>query len=79
MKILPHKLDFKGNITQQIWLKTNIWQKKIQAPEVAAISMQLGELKLYLWTSIGSQKISITWIDLKILSHKLEERAQIFQ
>jgi len=53
--------------------------KKIQAPEVGAISMQFDELKLNLWTSIGSQKISITRIDLKSLSHKLEEGAQISQ
>jgi len=43
--------------------------KKIQAPEVVAISMQFGELKLY----------SIIRIDLKILSNKLKERAQISQ
>jgi len=53
--------------------------KKKQALEVWAISMQFGDLKLYLWTSIGSQKISVTRIDLKILSHKLEERVQISQ
>jgi len=35
--------------------------------------MQFGEIKLNLWTSNGSQKVTITWIDLKILSHKLEE------
>jgi len=41
--------------------------------------MQFGELKLNLWTSIGSQNICIFWIDLKILPHKLEEQAQNFQ
>jgi len=46
--------------------------KKIQAPEVAAIKMQFGELNLNLWTSIGFQKIYKSWIDLKILPHKLD-------
>jgi len=32
-----------------------------------------------LWTLIGFQKIITSWIDLKILPHKLEEKAQIFQ
>jgi len=31
------------------------------------------------WTSIGLQKINTYWINLKILPHKLEERAQISQ
>jgi len=53
--------------------------KMIPAPEVAAISMQFVEFKLNLWTLIGSQKISISRIDLKILSHKLEKSAQISQ
>jgi len=35
--------------------------------------MQFGELKLNLWTLSGFQKISISWIDLKILPHKLEK------
>jgi len=34
--------------------------------------MQFGELKLNLWTSIGLQKINVSWIDLKILP-QLEE------
>jgi len=46
--------------------------KKIQAPKVAAIKMQFGELKLNLWTSIGFQKISTSWIDLKIVLYKLD-------
>jgi len=46
--------------------------KKIQAPKVAAIKMQFGELKLNLWTLIGFQKIWKYWIDLKVLLHKLE-------
>jgi len=37
--------------------------------------MQFGELKLNLWTLIGSQKISITLIDLKILSQTRRESA----
>jgi len=45
--------------------------KNIQAPKVASIKMQFGELKLNLWTSIGFQKIYKFWIDLKILPHKL--------
>jgi len=53
--------------------------KKIQAAEVAAISMEFGELELYLWISIGSQKISMTWLDLKFLSHKIEEGAKLSQ
>jgi len=28
---------------------------------------------------IGCQKFSESWIDLKILPHKLEDRAQLFQ
>jgi len=32
--------------------------KKIQAPEVAAIIMQCGELKLNLWTSNGFYKLN---------------------
>jgi len=41
--------------------------------------MEFGTLKLNLWTSIGFPKTSTFWIDLKILPHKLEERAQILQ
>jgi len=41
--------------------------------------MQFGELKLNLQTLIGCQKFSKSWIDLKILPHKLENRAQILQ
>jgi len=41
--------------------------KKIQAPKVAAIRMQCGELKLNLWISNGFQKINTSLIDLKIL------------
>jgi len=41
--------------------------KKIQALEVAAIIMQCGELKLNLQTLNGFQKLSTSWIDLKIL------------
>jgi len=55
------------------------WMKKIQAPKVATIKLQFGELNLNLCTSNGFQKINTSWIDLKILPHKLEERAQIFQ
>jgi len=46
--------------------------KKIQDSEATAIRMQSGELKFNLWTSNGFQKISISWIDLKILPHKLD-------
>jgi len=55
--------------------------KEIQAREVAAIKMQmqLGELKLNPWTLNDFQKISISWIDSKILPLKQEESAQISQ
>jgi len=46
--------------------------KKIQAPEVAAISMQSGELELNLRTLNGFQKLITSWIDLKILPQKLD-------
>jgi hypothetical protein len=46
MKILPQQLDFKGNITQQfLFIENEYSMKKIQAPKVAAIKMQFGELK----------------------------------
>jgi len=51
--------------------------KEIQAPEVVAIKIQFGELKLHLETLNGFQKINTLWIDLKILPHNLEERAQV--
>jgi len=41
--------------------------------------MQFGEFKLNLSTLIGFSEIYTSSIDLKILSHKLEERAQIYQ
>jgi len=41
--------------------------------------LEFGELKLNNCTSIGLQKINTSWIDMKILPHKPEERAQIFQ
>jgi len=53
--------------------------KKIQAPKVSSIKMQFGELKLNLCTSNGFQKINTSFIDLLILSHKLEGRLQISQ
>jgi len=53
--------------------------KKIQDPEVAAIIMQCGELKLILWTSNGFQKLSKSLIDLKILPQKLDSYAQLYQ
>jgi len=78
MKILPQQLDFKGNITQQILLKMNI-KEGDSSPWSCYHQMQFGELKLNLWTLIGLQKISISWINLKILPYKLEEKAQSSQ
>ncbi len=46
--------------------------QKIQAPEVAAISMQYGELKLNLRTLNGFQKLNKSWIYLKFLPQKLD-------
>jgi len=45
--------------------------KKIKASKVAAIKMQFGELKMNLWTLNDFQKLNTSWIDLKILPHKL--------
>jgi len=45
--------------------------KKIQDPKDTVIKMQCGELKLNLWTLNGFKKIITSWIDLKILPHKL--------
>jgi len=53
--------------------------KELQAPKVATIKMQFGELKLNPWTLNGFQKINTIWIYLKKLSTKLEDKAQIFQ
>jgi len=53
--------------------------KEIQALKVAIIKMQFGELKLNPQTLNGSQKINLSWFDLKILPHNLEERKKIFQ
>jgi len=41
--------------------------------------VQFGELKLNPITLNGSQKMSTSWIDLKILPHKLKKRAKIYQ
>jgi len=48
MKILPQYLDFKGTVTQQIFIENEYWMKKIQAPQITAIKMQFGKLKLNL-------------------------------
>lgn len=69
----------KRNLTQQIFIENEHLMKEIQAPKVATIKMQFKELKFNPWTSKHSQKISTCEIDLKIISHKLEERAQISQ
>jgi len=47
--------------------------KELQAPKVAAIKMQFGELKLNMWTLNGFQKINASWIGPKILLPKLGE------
>jgi len=41
--------------------------KKIQAPEVAAIRMQFGELKLNQWTSNGFHKLNTSLVSSEIL------------
>jgi len=50
MKNLPQKVGFIGNKTQQyfFFIENEHLIEKIQAPEVAAIIMQCGEIKLNL-------------------------------
>jgi len=53
--------------------------KEIQNPKVTTIKCNLVNSNWTFELLIGLQKISTSWIDLKILPHKLKERVQIFQ
>jgi len=48
-------------------------------PRSCSPKMQFGELELNLQTLTGCQKFSKSLIDLKILPHKLEDRAQLLR
>jgi len=78
LKILAQYSNFKGNIKRQfhIYWKQASYEGDI-SPQSFSLQMQFGKLKLDLWTSIGFWEICTSWIDLKILPHKLEEKAQI--
>jgi len=68
MKVLPQYLDFKGSITQFFFYWKRTLDEGVSRPWSCNCQMEFGELKLNLWTSIGLQKISTSWTNLKIFT-----------